>query len=95
MTRNILILTLLTCALAAGSVPAGTPAGGDYVITRDTIDGGGGMSSGGDFVLTGTIGQPDAQPLAAAGGAFQLVGGFWAGLGALVDLIFRDGFEEP
>jgi hypothetical protein len=53
------------------------------------------MSSGGDFVLTGTIGQHDAQPLAAAGGAFQLVGGFWAGLGTLVDLIFKDGFEEP
>lgn len=43
-----------------------------------TIDGGGGTSSGGDFKLSATIGQPDAgAPL--VGGIFTLVGGFWPG----------------
>lgn len=41
-----------------------------------TADGGGGVSSGGDFRLTGTAGQPDAQS-PAAGGDFTLAGGFW------------------
>jgi hypothetical protein len=30
-------------------------SGGDYALTWSTIDGGGGMSSGGPYVLTGTI----------------------------------------
>ena len=47
-----------------------------YEITRSTIDGGGVMrSSGGDFELSGTIGQPDAGIM--TGGGFQLTGGFW------------------
>jgi hypothetical protein len=40
-----------------------------------TIDGGGGRSSGGDFALVGTIGQPDAGKM--AGGDYKLSGGFW------------------
>ena len=32
--------------------------GEDFDLSWHTIDGGGGMSSGGDFVLRGTIGQP-------------------------------------
>jgi hypothetical protein len=46
-----------------------------------TIDGGGGTSTGGNFTLSGTIGQPDAGPV-MAGGNFTLSGGFWAGVGA-------------
>jgi pectate lyase len=46
-----------------------------------TVDAGGGTSAGGDFSLTGTIGQPDAGRL--SGGDFVLRGGFW-GLAALV-----------
>ena len=52
---------------------------GDYRITLDwwTIDGGGEMwTSGGDFELSGTIGQPDAGTM--IGGDFELTGGFWA-----------------
>ena len=41
-----------------------------------TIDSGGAMSStGGDFDLSGTIGQPDAGTM--SGGDFALAGGFW------------------
>jgi hypothetical protein len=49
----------------------------DYSIDWHTIDGGGGMSSGGPYVLIGTIGQPDAAY--SAGGDYELLGGFWPG----------------
>jgi hypothetical protein len=43
-----------------------------------TIDGGGGSMATGSFVLSGTIGQPDAGgPM--TGGSFALSGGFWPG----------------
>lgn len=45
-----------------------------------TLDSGGEMlATGGDFALSGTIGQPDAGPpgMAMVGGDFELVGGFW------------------
>jgi len=50
---------------------------GQYELSWYTIDGGGGRSSGGDFTLTGTIGQPDAAY--SAGGGYELLGGFWPG----------------
>ena len=46
-----------------------------YALSSFTIDGGGGTSSGGNYTLSGTIGQPDAGTL--AGGSYKLVGGFW------------------
>jgi len=49
----------------------------DYSIEWYTIDGGGGTSSGGNYVLTGTIGQPDAGY--HGGGQYELLGGFWVG----------------
>jgi len=52
-------------------------ANGQYELSWYTIDGGGGRSSGGDFTLTGTIGQPDAAY--SAGGDYELLGGFWPG----------------
>ncbi len=42
-----------------------------------TVDGGGGTSSGGVLMLSGTCGQADAGP-AMTGGTFSLTGGFWA-----------------
>jgi hypothetical protein len=54
------------------------PAGGqNFDLSWYTIDGGGGSSAGGDFELTGTIGQPDAG--AMTGGEFEMAGGFWPG----------------
>jgi len=49
----------------------------DYSIDWYTIDGGGGQSTGGPYILTGTIGQPDAAY--SAGGQYELLGGFWPG----------------
>ncbi len=49
----------------------------DYSISFSTIDGGGGRSEGGQYKLTGTIGQPDAGYM--DGGDYELLGGFWPG----------------
>ena len=37
-----------------------------------------GISEGGDYTVSGTIGQPDAGPL-MSGGDYAIVGGFWVG----------------
>ncbi len=52
---------------------------GQHSVDWHTIDGGGGVSSGGDLILAGTIGQHDAGSPAAplTGGGFTIVGGFW------------------
>lgn len=54
-----------------------SPVFADYEISWYTIDGGGGQSSGGQYVLTGTIGQADAGYL--GGDNYELLGGFWVG----------------
>ena len=74
--------------------------GQEFTIDRHTIDGGGVMrSTGGDFELSGTIGQPDAGVL--QGDEFTLTGGFWfeTPLGDCqedgdVDLLDYDLFES-
>ncbi len=60
---------------------------GQCEIYWSTIDGGGGTSSGGPYVLTGTIGQPDAAY--SAGEQYELLGGFWPG-GPLCKVQFDD-----
>jgi len=68
-------LALLTAVAASGQT---------YDLSWHTIDGGGEMfTTGGDYELSGTIGQPDAGVL-MTGADFVLAGGFWAG-----------GAEEP
>jgi len=57
-------------------VVATSVMGQNYDLSWHSIDGGGVMrSTGGDFELSGTIGQPDAGVL--VGGDFTLSGGFW------------------
>ena len=53
-------------------------ASSEYDIAWWTVDGGGGLSQGGDYTLQGTIGQPDAG--SSQGGDYSLEGGFWAGM---------------
>lgn len=69
-----------TATLFALFVAVGALAGNaELEIVRSTIDGGGVMhSNGGDFALSGTIGQADAG--AMTGGTFELTGGFWFAL---------------
>ena len=87
--------TLTSIALLAA---AGEP---EFEMKRSTIDGGGVMrSSGGDFELSGTIGQPDAGVMLTPNGVFELTGGFWfeeppddCNSDGWVDLVDYDDFE--
>ncbi len=66
-------LALLILLLAAGLTSAQ-----DYDLDWWTVDGGGDMwTTGDDYELSGTIGQPDAG-VTMTGGDFELTGGFWA-----------------
>jgi hypothetical protein len=65
---SLLILLLLGVGLVAR-------AGEGYDISWWTVDGGGGASTGGHYVLRGTAAQPDAGLL--KGGDYSLYGGFW------------------
>jgi hypothetical protein len=71
-------LALLLALLPATSTALAQAGDGDeYSLTWFTVDGGGGVSSGGEYVLHGTVGQPDAGALIA--GEYALGGGFWFG----------------
>jgi hypothetical protein len=48
-----------------------------------TVDGGSGTSQGGDYVLTGTAGQPEAAHR-MSGGDFNLLSGFWGDSASIV-----------
>ena len=78
--RAILLIILCSSIISI----AGDP---QYKLTWYTIDGGGGQSSGGQYVLMGTIGQPDAAY--SSSGNYQVLGGFWPG-GALCFIDFVD-----
>jgi hypothetical protein len=57
-------------------VLGGSVVASDFELTRWTVDDGGGMfTAGGEFELSGTIGQPDAGTM--TGSVFELNGGFW------------------
>jgi hypothetical protein len=58
----------------APSVPAN---GTGYSLDWFTLDGGGGLISGGSYSLISTVGQPDAGT--STDGGFTLEGGFWPG----------------
>ncbi len=63
---------------------ASNVVGDDFEIDWWTADGGGDMwGAGGDFELSGTIGQPDAGGV-MTGGDFELTGGFWPSMGPAV-----------
>ena len=68
-------------------------SGGNFEIVKSTIDNGGGTSVGGEFSLTGTIGQHDASRHISTGVGFSIAGGFWADA-FVSDAIFKDGFES-
>jgi hypothetical protein len=64
--------TLILMALGT----AGMTYAQDYTIGHYTVDGGGAMrSAGGDYELSGTIGQPEAGQM--TGATYALTGGFW------------------
>ena len=67
VTFHVVLSMLTTTALLVAAGPA------EFEMTRSTIDGGGEMqSTGGEFMLSATIGQTDAGVM--TGGEFQLSG---------------------
>ena len=59
------------------ALPALAQPGGDFSLAWWTVDGGGCESAGGEFAVSGSMGQADAGVL--AGGDFEITGGFWHG----------------
>lgn len=89
-----LSIIFLLAAIPHSVVADGPPSsGGPYTIERYTIDTGGGESSGGGFTLRGTSGQHDVGEV-HMGGAYDLRGGFWAGINNPKVTIFRDSLES-
>ncbi len=104
---RILVLGTMTALLAgiaaqgqhldadrgAGTAERRMASAAVFEISWFTVDGGGGTSTGGGFVLSGTAGQPDAGDL--AGGGFTLRGGFWQpGCGACPTDVSGDGITS-
>ena len=83
-------LLLTAGCIAAATAVLAQSSGGDFELTRTTIDAGGGTATGPDFEVVGTIAQPEANARLSAGGEFLLAGGFWA---SPTDSIFSNGFE--
>ena len=73
--------------LVAACLLMTVPASGEYDLSWSTIDGGGGTSAGGQYIVRGTIGQPDAAY--SAGGQYEVLGGFWPS-GPLCIVEFHD-----
>lgn len=71
-------------------------AGGQTTIDWWSIDGGGEVKSeGGDWSLSGTLGQWDStEGNVLIGGSWQMTGGFWALSAPAADQLFVDSFED-
>ena len=91
--KRLIIAALSTLTILIAAIAFAQSSGGDFEITKSTINGGGGISSGGNFSLIGTIGQHDANPQISTGGEFAHAGGFWANV-TVIDMIFKDSFES-
>ncbi|MFU8827005.1 MAG: hypothetical protein ACNA70_05870 [Brevefilum sp.] len=74
---NLHTLLILCLLLLVAALPVLAQSGGIFDLTWSTVDGGGGASAGGNYALSGTIGQPDTG--LSSGGGFVLAGGFWRG----------------
>ena len=76
MKRVLIVALVLLAFLASGTLVLAQT--GEFSLPWYTIDGGSTSSHGGDFALSGTIGQPDAGTLSR--GDFTLAGGYSGGV---------------
>ena len=76
------LLLLAGLIVLVTALPLLAASGGPYDVSWDTLDGGGGTSSGGSYTVSGTAGQPDAGP-EMSGGSYAVIGGFWGGFGGV------------
>ena len=79
MKQTMILLTLIGLLILASAVYAQT--GNGYKLTWWTVDGGGATVQGGEYLLNGTIGQPEPGP-ELTGDDYKLVSGFWFGASA-------------
>ncbi len=70
-------LLLVSCLLLLATSLVLAQSGGGYDLSWNTVDGGGGVSQGGAYAVSGTAGQIDAGLM--SGGPYVLGGGFWGG----------------
>ena len=75
MKRRAIVLALVLLVILAGNVFAAVNA---LNAPRYVIAGGGGRVAAGNYVLTGTIGQPVAGVVSQ--GTYGLCSGFWCGM---------------
>jgi len=78
-TRLLILLVVLIGVLLIMTAQVAAQNGGSYDLTWNTIDNGGGSSSGGSYTVEGTLGQPDAVAQ-MTNSPYTLVGGFWNSL---------------
>jgi hypothetical protein len=84
MREKWLVLSALVIILITGILSGAASADVlSYSLDWWTVDGGGGTSIGGDYALSGTVGQADANVL--TGDEYTLSGGFWPGGETVVD----------
>jgi hypothetical protein len=72
---------MLVLALVLVALPVLAQTGGPYDLAWNRVAGGGARSEGGQYAVTGTIGQYDAGGAtgSAAPGDYVLYGGLWGG----------------
>ncbi len=70
-------LIMVICIVLLPDERALAMKGGSFQLIRSTVDGGGGTSTGGQYILRGTIAQHDAAY--SEGEQYELLGGFWPG----------------
>ena len=87
-------LALLACFAGVTKLDAVGQQNADYRIDRDVIPGGGGVSAGGSYRQTGTIGQ--SSPLGVSGDGILHIntGGFWHGGMAASPLSYTLGHDH-
>ena len=73
--KTLVALTLALCLILLASVALAQPLA--FNLATWTVDSGGRRSEGPGYILSGSIGQPDAGSL--SGGVYTLSGGFWGG----------------
>jgi hypothetical protein len=70
---KLLFVVCMVCLMTFGVVLA--QSGGVFEMHRSSVNGGGGTSAGGTFMLSGAAGQADAGKV--TGGDFTIWGGFF------------------
>jgi len=87
--RKVLLLGALALGLF---LAAAAPLIWPFDIAWSTVDGGGGTSSGGTYMLSGTLGQPENGT--SSGGSYTVSGGFWVWETSSVNAIFLPAVQR-